>query len=707
MFLEKHNLLSPIQNGFRKGRSTIDNIIHLENEIQKNLETNTKTIAVFIDIEKAFDSLWTKGLIFKLSQLGLRGNILAYIQNFLTQRTFQVRIGRQLSCLMKTNNGLPQGSTLSPELFNIMIHDIPLSSTIHNLLYADDCVIWKAGNDLRECSQQIQNYLNILNEWFSSWGFNISHEKTIPILFSRSNREEHFQLSLGDNLLTPRKECKYLGVIFDKRLTWKPHIDNIVQRCKKRINILKCIAYAQFCSNVQEVLHVYRAIIRSLIDYACEAYNSATTNVKNILNSCQYQSLLICAGARKGTSLRTLQVELGEIPLDLRRDMLSIKLKKRIDSIPKHPLEEDLQDCWQFNFYKDKNTREPFGQRVLKLPDVLIYSTEEMFTSTNIPFWHYKLPLVSTELSNHISKCDNIMFQRQRSLELIHQKWDHSLQIYTDGSKSPNTGKAAAAFYVPYYKYKESKRLQNYTSSYRAELAAIILALNWLNQLPGLYTGAVIFCDSLSALKALKRRKEEHFICEILTTYTQLHYKGIQVSLEWIPGHCEIGANEVVDRAAKHALNHVQIDINNKLSKNESGSILKAYYKQKWQRRWDETSSPLKDIQKSISGTFKCILNHRSSESILHCLRMGNIDLNWNKLLLNNHETGLCSNCGVPETTAHFLTKCPKYLIERTMLLVETNYQEESDIIRLLNSSEYSHQRALVAFVRRTQRLVY
>ena len=231
-----------------------------------------------------------------------------------------------------------------------MLHDIPISSSIHNLLYADDCVIWKSGNDLRESSKHMQDYLNELNEWFLSWGLRISHEKAVPMLFSHSNREEYFQISLGENILTPRKEYKYLGVIFDTRLTWKPHIDNIVQRCKKRINILKCIAYSKFCNNVQELLQVYRAIIRSLMDYACKAYDSALTSVKNILNSIQYQALLVCAGGKKGTSLRTLQVELGDMPLDFRREMFTIRLKKRIDSIPNHPLEKDLQDCWQFNF---------------------------------------------------------------------------------------------------------------------------------------------------------------------------------------------------------------------------------------------------------------------------------------------------------------------------------------------------------------------
>ena len=188
--------------------------------------------------------------------------------------------------------------------------------------------------------------------------------------------------------------------------------------------------------------------------------------------------------------------------------------------------------------------------------------------------------------------------------------------------------------------------------------------------------------------------------------YSQLYFKGTEVHMEWVPSHCGLRANEVVDKAAKHALIHAHIDIENKLNKNESNSILKAHFQRKWQKRWDETNSPLKGIQPLISMKYRCTLNHRSSESILRCLRMGNIGLNDNLLLFNKHETGLCSNCDVAETTTHFLIECPKYLIERTMLLVETNYYAENDIVRLLSSSENEHQKALVAFVRRTQRII-
>ena len=159
---------------------------------------------------------------------------------------------------------------------------------------------------------------------------------------------------------------------------------------------------------------------------------------------------------------------------------------------------------------------------------------------------------------------------------MINTRWSNYLHIYTDGSKDPVSGKVAAAFYVPYFKYKECKRMQNDSSVYRSELAAIILALNWTNQLHDII-GVVIFSDSLSALQSIKAQNEDTFIVEILTLCTHSQYKGIPINLEWIPGHCDITGNEVADTAAKHALHNPVIDIKNKLNKNKFNSKLKQY----------------------------------------------------------------------------------------------------------------------------------
>ena len=154
-----------------------------------------------------------------------------------------------------------------------------------------------------------------------------------------------------------------------------------------------------------------------------------------------------------------------------------------------------------------------------------------------------------------MNKKDNPHLLKQSSLDLINLKWKTQLHIYTDGSKDPQSGTSAAAFWVPALHIKKAKRLNNHTSSYRAELAAIMLALTWLED-ADLHSGAVIFSDSLSSLLAIKQQKEEHFVLEIIIKVTHLYFRNINICLEWIPSHCGIMGNEIADLNAKQALKY-------------------------------------------------------------------------------------------------------------------------------------------------------
>ena len=179
---------------------------------------------------------------------------------------------------------------------------------------------------------------------------------------------------LDDHELKEANQYRYLGVIFDKKLTWRPHIEEVGLKCKKKLNILKTLVHSKFCQNIAEVVRIYRSLIQSIMDYACEAYNSASPSVKGVLNSIQYEALKIPAGAKKGTSLKALQAEFGEMPLELRREMLSIRLRKRIESIPNHPLKGGLVDCWHYRLCISSNSNKSFGLRTGNLHQI-IYQT--------------------------------------------------------------------------------------------------------------------------------------------------------------------------------------------------------------------------------------------------------------------------------------------------------------------------------------------
>ena len=139
-FLEKHNILSPFQAGFRKNRSTNDQLVRLETFIRDAFIKNDHVVSVFFDLEKAYDTTWKHGILKDLHESGLRGNLPVFVENFLKERIFNVRIGNTHSENYIQEMGVPQGSILSPTLFNLKINSIIncLSKDIDPSLYVDD-----------------------------------------------------------------------------------------------------------------------------------------------------------------------------------------------------------------------------------------------------------------------------------------------------------------------------------------------------------------------------------------------------------------------------------------------------------------------------------------------------------------------------------------------------------------------------------------
>ena len=530
-FVEKQNIIPPFISGFRKGRSSTDNIVFLENAIQKRINNKGHTIAIFLDLEKAYDTLNVEGLLTKIQKRGVEGNMLRFLCYYLTDRTYQVRINNKCSETKSLKRGLPQGSILSPLLFNIMMSDIPVDTQVGILLYADDIVIWMSGTSVQYMANKIQAYLNQLSFWFKKWGFKVSLLKTNGVLFTKSVKLQPPVIMLNEVALTFNANHRFLGVIFDSKLLWHDHIENIVKRCKSKLNILRCLSGTKWGSSSKTLLLVYRSYIRSLLDYGCEAYDGTSDGLQKTIDSIQYQALRICIGALPLTPLDALQVETGELPLDLRRQMLSLKFKYAISRIVDHPLIPHIQACWQFEYLKGKKGNKPFGYRTFEENTMEIVPISHNIT----PPWTLVSPNVCMELNEIVKKTDNPQYLLYCSNELIQRKWSTELHIYTDGSFVFEQHNASAAFWVPSLLYKQYKRLSYSISSYKAEMMAIILALTWLDQLDTIYVGVVIFSDSMSSLLSIKNAKDDIFVQEVILLLTHLKYKHIRVALNGFP----------------------------------------------------------------------------------------------------------------------------------------------------------------------------
>jgi hypothetical protein len=185
--LETNEVIAPFQSGFRRGRSTSDNIITLETHIRNAFLRNNHLVSIFFDIEKAYDRTWRHGILKDLHDLNFRGHLPIFIKNFLNFRLFQVRMGSTLSDFYTQEEGVPQGSVLSVTLFSIKINNIlnQLPSSVQGCLYVDDLQISCQGKDMRFIERQLQTAVNRINNWSADNGFNFSIGKTNCINFTR------------------------------------------------------------------------------------------------------------------------------------------------------------------------------------------------------------------------------------------------------------------------------------------------------------------------------------------------------------------------------------------------------------------------------------------------------------------------------------------------------------------------------------------
>lgn len=138
--------IDPISNyqfGFKSGHSTQHALLKFHNDVTTNLRSQSCTVAISLDIQKAFDSVSHLGILFKLIQLGVDPFIIKMLKSFFNSRKFMVQIRNTSSSLGHVNSGVPQGSILAPYLFNLFLHDFPhMYQHSKAILYADDCIIY-------------------------------------------------------------------------------------------------------------------------------------------------------------------------------------------------------------------------------------------------------------------------------------------------------------------------------------------------------------------------------------------------------------------------------------------------------------------------------------------------------------------------------------------------------------------------------------
>ncbi|GFV26954.1 RNA-directed DNA polymerase from mobile element jockey [Trichonephila clavipes] len=276
--------IPPEQCGFREGHSTSHQLIRVTNIINEGFASKLYTVGVFLDVKRAFDKMWHDGLTYKMIQLKFPAYLIKIIHNYLHNRTFRVRVNNTFSETGICRSGTPQGSVLSPYLYNIFPHDFPDHPTVSTCLFADDSAALTQGVRLNYTIKAMQKYLDTLEEWLTDWRIAIDVEKSQAIVFRKWGViDPQTELTLFENNIQWVPVVRYLGLHLDSRLTYKKHIDYLSDKFWGRIALAISLIGRSSPLSLENKVILYKQTLRPILTYGSSIWAAAApTHIKRI-----------------------------------------------------------------------------------------------------------------------------------------------------------------------------------------------------------------------------------------------------------------------------------------------------------------------------------------------------------------------------------------------------------------------------------------
>lgn len=239
---EKKGIIDSWQNGFRRGRSCLDNIARVKMEVEIAARTGEKIIAAFLDVKSAYDNVNRDCLIENLREEKCPYKITRYIEEWMTDRITIFVVSEEKEKKYVVNKGLPQGGVLSPLLYAIYTKNITrkVNPQTKILQYADDIVVIVREENVNVLKIRLRTALIQIDSNLRKIGLQLEHGKTNMIAFQcgKSNIE-NFSLKIGCEKIQARENAKFLGIIFDRKMNFEEQIRNVSAKTNKSIDILR------------------------------------------------------------------------------------------------------------------------------------------------------------------------------------------------------------------------------------------------------------------------------------------------------------------------------------------------------------------------------------------------------------------------------------------------------------------------------------
>ena len=636
------------QHAYTVGRSCDTAISEVVDFIEKNTLRKQHVLAVSLDCTGAFDRIKFDSADKAMKMQQIPKSIRDLYRNILEQRCVVAELQGERE-VRRPMRGSPQGGVLSPLIW-ILIMDLILKqfkgTAIKVVGYADDIILLVAGVHPPTMVDVMNQALNKVMKWGSSNGLIFNPTKTQATRFSQCRKFSTWsRVLLNGTEVEYGDDMKYLGVILNRFLLWRPHCQERIKKAKKTINLANSVIGQKWGFVPERALWVYTAMARSVSTYGALVWaNSTNDTIRKELTGLQRKAMMTLSSSMRSTPTAGMEAALGLMPLPLTAEEISCHARLRTREL--------LSDTWD----GIGNTKNGHRRK-------------------------------ADETLNKIKTCNmpTDRTQRRREWLSVDDVQEPDVTLFTDGSKMDSrAGAGWAATHGDLVIAEESVYLGTEASVFQAEVVAIERSLRWAVESLENDTKVLIRSDSMSAIQALLKPTAESKVVLGCKTLLRLARDNLRIGISWIKGHADHTGNELADLLARKGAELTVATVAPELPVPFSAvkQEIKSHFEKKWQRLWDSREDCRQSrifFPKVNRGKLKKLC--RKSKNSLNIL----IQAGTGHALVNHHthqwvdgddECELCLEG--EETTEHLYFECPAlWQLRRETNNLDTNFEDK------------------------------